>query len=101
MAQAVKVDCYVFDGINACPLPCLRQQQHWHHPLVIVIIVLVMSFSSDVAEATPHALKVDCYIFHGVGVRHPPWLQRWQLSPYHQRQNSVDDAFFSGCGLIL
>jgi hypothetical protein len=30
-----------------------------------------------VAVATPPDLKVDCYVFHGVGTRRPPWLWQW------------------------
>jgi hypothetical protein len=78
----------------------------------IVIVVVLSSSSSSlcpshlinvvvVAVATPPALKVDCYVFHGVGARRPPWLWQWQSSPYHQCQISVEHAFFSGWGLIL
>jgi hypothetical protein len=55
----------------------------------IVIIVWLSSLSSlslscpshlinivVVAVAAPPALKVDCYVFHGIGARCPPWL--WQ-----------------------
>ncbi len=51
-----------------------------------------------VAVATPLALKVDCYVFQGIGARCPPWLRQWQSSLYHQCQNSVEDAFFCGWG---
>ncbi len=42
---AVKVDCYVFDGISA-RRPCLRQRQHCHHCCVVIVIIIVVSFSS-------------------------------------------------------
>ncbi len=46
-AWAVKVDCYVSDGIDAhCP-PCLRQQQHHDCCRVVVIVVVIVSLSSD------------------------------------------------------
>jgi hypothetical protein len=51
--------------------------------LVILLVLSLLSCPSHlinvvvVAVATPPALKVDCYVFHGIGAHPPPWLQQW------------------------
>jgi hypothetical protein len=53
----------------------------------IVIVVWLLSLSLSlcpshlinidvVAVATPPALKVDCYVFHGISACCPPWLRQ-------------------------
>jgi hypothetical protein len=46
LAQAVKVGCYVFDGVNAQCLPWLGQEQHCHHRCVIVIVIVMSELCS-------------------------------------------------------
>jgi hypothetical protein len=45
LERAVKVDCYVFGGANACCPPCLWQRQHRHCHLVVVIVIIVVYLS--------------------------------------------------------
>ncbi len=75
----------------------------------IVIVVVLLSLSLllcpshlinivVVAIVTPAALKVDCYVFHGIGACCPPWLQQWQHCHHNINVRNLLRMHFLGVG---
>jgi hypothetical protein len=64
-------------------------------PLVLIIVHLLIKIDLTrsaalyinvvvVTVANPPALKIDCYVFYGVGARCPPCLRQWQRGHHHR-----------------